>query len=137
MSTLTREQIVGGLLLRVIAEGWCEAVGTIGKVDSVGHVGVLQVWCFTVEWLNRADQHLRHRRHSLHLFEHDLPHLDVYTGLIEQPDRESKRRRVMIPRPPTEQLCLPYGYDDAIPERPAHRYFCLRSRPAWDFDVDL
>jgi hypothetical protein len=103
----------------------------------MGHAGVMQDWCFTVEWLNRTDQPFRHRHTSLHLFEHDVQDLEAHAGPIEPPNRNSKPRRAMIPETTTEQLCLPYTRDDSVSDGPATRYFCLRSRSAWDFDVDL
>ena len=138
MAGLSPDQIVVGMLLRVIPKRWDAPAGTVVRVDSVGQAGVSQGWCFTVEWLNRPDQYGRHRHTSLNLFEEDLQDFEVHTGAIVQPPgRIPKRRRAMIPQSTAEQLCLPYGHDDTIPERPADRYFHLRTRPAWDFDVDL
>jgi hypothetical protein len=57
--------------------------------------------------------------------------------IVQPPGRIPNRRRVMIPHSATEQLCLPYGHDDTIPERPTGRYFHLRTRPAWDVAVDI
>ncbi len=56
----------------------------------------------------------------------ELTDFEVYTGPIEQPDRNPKQRRAMIPKTTTEQLCLPYGRDDSVSDGPADRYFCLR-----------
>ena len=74
---------------------------------------------------------------SLNLFEEGLADFAVYTSSLEGlGHRKFKQDRVIMPQPTADQLCLPYGHDDTIPERPADRYFHLRTRPAWDFDVD-
>jgi len=137
---MNKSDIHVGAYLRVITDRWDAPAGTVARVESVGHAGVLQGWCFTVEWLNRPYHYDygRHRHTSLNLFEEDLQDFEVHTGpIVQPPDRNPRRRRAMIPRTTAEQLCLPYGHDDTIPERPADRYFHLRTRPAWDFDVDL
>ena len=101
-----------------MTDRWDAPAGTVARVESVGHAGVLQGWCFTVEWLNRADHYGRHRHTSLNLFEEDLQDFEVPSRpIVPSPDRIPSRR-AMIPRATAEQLCLPYGHDDTIPERP-------------------
>jgi len=135
---MNKSDVHVGAYVRAITGRWEAPAGTVARVESVSHAGVLQGWCFTVEWLNRPDHYGRHRHTSLNLFDEDLQDFEVHTGpIVPPPDRNSRRRRAMIRRTTAEQLCLPYGHDDTIPERPADRYFHLRTRPAWDFDVDL
>ena len=70
---MTKSEVNIGACVRVIVDRWDAPVGTLARVDSIGHVGVTEDWCFTVDWLNRADQRLRRCKQSLNLFEDDLP----------------------------------------------------------------
>ena len=58
---MTKSDVQVGVCVRVITDRWDAPVGTLARIERIGHAGVLQDWCFTVEWLNRADQHVRHR----------------------------------------------------------------------------
>ena len=81
---MNKSDVQVGACVRVITDRWDAPAGTVARVESVGHAGVLQGWCFTVEWLNRSDQYGR-RHTSLNLFEEDLQDFEVHTGPIVQP----------------------------------------------------
>ncbi len=84
---MTKSDVQVGACVRVIIDRWDAPVGTLARVESIGHVGGTQDWCFTVEWLNRTDQRNRHRHTSLNLFDQDLSDFEVYTGPIVPPHR--------------------------------------------------
>ena len=50
---MTKSDVQVGACVRVIIDRWDAPAGTLARVESVGHAGVMQDWCFTVEWLNR------------------------------------------------------------------------------------
>ena len=138
MAGLTPDQIVEGILLRVIPERWDAPAGTIARVTGVGHAGVQQAWCCHLEWLNRPKEYGGNGHGGLNYFEEDLQDFEIHTGpIVQPPDRKQRRGRAMIPRTTTEQLCLPYGHDDTIPDTAANSCFYLHTRAAWDFDMDV
>ena len=58
---MTKSDVQVGACVRVITDRWDASAGTVARVESMGHAGVLADWCFTVEWLNRSDHYGRHR----------------------------------------------------------------------------
>ena len=58
---MNKSDVHVGAYVRAITGRWEAPAGTVARVESVSHAGVLQGWCFTVEWFNRSDHYGRHR----------------------------------------------------------------------------
>ena len=87
---MTKDQTHVGTTIRVVASRYDAPVRTIARIEHIGTVGVGQVWCFTVRWLNRERSARSKSDTSLNLFEEDLADFDVYTGPIEVPKKDTQ-----------------------------------------------
>lgn len=106
---MTREQVIVGVTLRVIATRWDRPVGTIATVTDMGVLFVGDTWWFTVEWLT----HLPKRgTHSLRMFEEDLLTFELVTEPIGIPVLMIPRKHTEARRQVPAQTFLPFTKDD-------------------------
>jgi hypothetical protein len=112
--SVTREQITGGVTLRVITNRHDRPIGTIARVMDTGTLTYGNQWWFTAEWLTYLP---KRSSYSLRLGDEDLPTFELVTGPAEIPcpSMPSRKRDPFKFNPPSPQLSFQFVGD--LPRR--------------------
>jgi hypothetical protein len=104
---VTREQIIKGQTLRVIADRWDRPKDTFARVIETGILRD-RGWWFTVEWLTYLP---KKSQYSLRVWEDELPTFELVTGPVDipWPQTRTRKRDPFKFKPPSPQLSFPFA----------------------------
>ena len=103
---MTKDQILKGVTLCVIARREDRPVGTYARVTQTGVLSIENKWWFQVDWLNYLP---KRSSSSLRIWEDELPTFEIVTGPFTVPEyRHPSKRDGFTFKPAFPQLSFPF-----------------------------